>query len=112
MIVLALLASMNSYGQKKKLRYQDKSFQLSLVPGISSHGLNDAWYFNKFSLNILSGVSAGSKHFELAGISNLSTQFASGIQIAGFANVVGSNAFTNLTKREERDLIVEEDFKS
>ncbi|MDH5475359.1 MAG: hypothetical protein OEX22_06690, partial [Cyclobacteriaceae bacterium] len=111
-IVLAILVSMSSYAQKKKQRYQDKTFQLSLVPGISSHGWNDGWYFNKFSLNLLSGISAGSKHLEVAGISNLSLRYATGIQIAGFANVIGANAFLNLTLREERTLINEEEFSS
>lgn len=103
---------MCSYAQKKKLRYHDKNLQLSLVPGISNHGPDDGWYFNKFSFSLISGLSAGSKHFEFAGISNLSLLYTTGIQIAGFANVIGSNAFINLTVSEERDLIREEKFTS
>jgi len=103
---------MVAYAQFKKQRYQEKPFQLSLFPGISTHGIHEAWYFNKFSLNLLGGISAGSKHFELAGISNLSIRYTTGIQIAGIANVVGSNAFVNLSLGEERELINEEAFTS
>jgi len=111
-IGLIILINVNCHAQFKKQRYQEKGFQFSIFPGVSSHGINEGWYFNKFSLNLLSGISAGSKHFELAGISNLSLRYTTGIQIAGVANVVGSNAFINLTLKEERELINEEEFTS
>ncbi|MCH7515314.1 MAG: hypothetical protein IH947_15440, partial [Bacteroidetes bacterium] len=98
--------------QSKRLRYRDKGLQIGLVPGISTNGIHSGWYFNKFSLNIFAGISAGSQYLEIGGISNLSLRYSSGIQIAGLANVVGSNTFVNLTPREERDLIVEEEFQS
>ncbi len=107
-----MLIGISVMAQSKKLRYRDKDLQLGLVPGISSNGIHSGWYFNKFSLNIFAGISAGSQYLEIGGISNLSLRYSSGIQIAGIANVVGSNAFLNLTPREERDLIVEEEFQS
>ncbi|MDH5398725.1 MAG: hypothetical protein OEX02_11290 [Cyclobacteriaceae bacterium] len=110
LLIVTYFSNINA--QVKRLRYQDRSFQISLVPGVSSNGINEGWYFNKFSINLLSGVSAGSRHLELAGISNLSLQQTTGIQIAGIANIIGANAFINLTLREERNRIVEEEFKS
>lgn len=111
-IPLIVLINLNGHAQFKKQRYQEKDFQFSIFPGVSSHGIHEGWYFNKFSLNLLSGISAGSKHLEVAGISNLSLRYTTGIQIAGIANVVGSNAFVNLSLKEERELINEEEFTS
>ncbi|UII22279.1 hypothetical protein [Fulvivirga ligni] len=93
--------------QTSSPRYRKKNFQLSLAPGISTNGLASAHYFNKFSFNLFGGISAGNSFLEIGGISNLNTNYANGIQLAGIANVVGSNAFTNLTLREERDLMKE-----
>jgi len=110
-LILTLVGA-SVMAQTKILRYKDKDFQLGLFPGIGTNGIHSGWYFNKFSLNIFSGVSAGSRYFELAGISNLSLRYSSGIQIAGLANVVGSNTYINLTLREERELIREEEIMS
>ena len=82
----------------------DKKFQLSLFPGISSNGIYSARFYNKFSINLISGLSAGNEWFEIGGISNLNTVGSTGIQIAGLANVVGTNSFVNLTLAEERAL--------
>lgn len=111
-LILVLSTSLNSYAQFKKQRYQEKKIQLSIFPGISTQGIHEGWYFNKFSFNLFGGISAGSNHFEIAGISNLSLRYTTGIQIAGIANVVGSNAFVNLSLREERELIIDEEFRS
>lgn len=94
--------------QFRKNRFREKGVQLSLVPGISTNGIHSAWYFNKFSLNLFSGISAGSKHFALAGVSNASLFTSTGIQIAGISNVVGTNSFINLRLGEEREAIKEE----
>jgi len=104
-ILLFILISHSTYGQTKKLRFKDKDIQVSLFPGISSNGLYSGNYYNKFSMNIFGGVSAGNTILEIGGLSNLSLINSSGIQIAGMVNVVGSNTFLNLTVREERDLI-------
>lgn len=51
------------------------------------------------------GVSAGNRLVEIGFISNLNLKASNGIQFAGLANVVGSNAFINFTLSEERKLI-------
>jgi len=111
-IFLILLFTHSAIAQKRRLRYREKDIQLGLAPGISTNGIHSGWYFNKFSFNILAGLSAGSRYLEIGGLSNLNLRYGSGIQIAGIANVVGSNTFVNLTTREERDLIIEEEFQS
>ncbi|MEO0554186.1 MAG: hypothetical protein AAF149_13345 [Bacteroidota bacterium] len=95
-------------GQKRKGRFQDRDLQISLVPGVSTNGLQSGWYFNKFSINLFSGMSASSQHLEIAGISNSNILSGSGIQIAGIANVVGTNSFVNLTISEERERMKQE----
>lgn len=91
-------------GQTKNLVYEEKNFQLSFFPGISTNGLYSADFYNYFSINLTSGLSAGNHYFELGIISNLNIRSTSGIQVAGLANIVGSNSFINLTPYEEKQL--------
>jgi len=114
--VVILLFAFNQlvFSQTPKTRYRDKTFQFSLFPGISTNGVASGHYFNKYSLNLFGGMSAGTTFLEIGGISNLNTNFSNGLQFAGLANVIGSNAFINLTLRQERDAIKDEfssDFK-
>ncbi|HEY0743819.1 MAG TPA: hypothetical protein VGD40_20280 [Chryseosolibacter sp.] len=94
-----------AYCQIKKVREYQRTIQVSLIPGISTNGIESGSYYNKFSLNLFSGVSAGNHHFELGLISNLNLKRTTGIQIAGIGNAVGPNAYVNLTLSEERELI-------
>ncbi|MGB3467194.1 MAG: hypothetical protein WBA74_18070 [Cyclobacteriaceae bacterium] len=105
--LLLSLLSTYGFGQTKKLVYKEKNFQLSLFPGVSTNGLYSADFINKFSINLTSGISAGNYYFELGVISNLNIRSTSGIQIAGLANIVGSNSFVNLTRQEEKLLRAE-----
>ncbi|MEM9858665.1 MAG: hypothetical protein AAF843_14995, partial [Bacteroidota bacterium] len=103
-----ILAGLNAFGQTRNSRFRDKDLQISLVPGVSTNGLQSGWYFNKFSFNLFSGISASSRHLEIAGISNTNMLTSSGFQIAGIANVVGANSFVNLTISEERERMKQE----
>ena len=111
LILFFSLIELTSFGQTKKLRFRDKDLQFSLFPGIGTNGLYSGNYYNKFSLNVVGGISAGNTILEIGGLSNASIFNSSGIQIAGMVNVVGSNTFLNLTVREERD-IIKEGFRS
>jgi hypothetical protein len=93
--VFAALSAISSvaFGQPRKYVFMTRDFQVSLVPGVNSNGLNSAQYFNKISLNLLAGLSAGNRILEVGVISNASTFRVTGIQIAGIANVVGTNSF-------------------
>ncbi len=101
---LLLYISVIVSAQDKKLRYRDKSFQFSLFPGIGTHGLESGHYFNDVSINLTSGVSAGSYFLDLSLISSMSLRSVSGLQISGLANIVGGNSYVNLTKWEEREV--------
>ncbi len=102
MLILLVLLPMLLNAQTTNRRYQKKDFQISLFPGIGSNGIYSGWYFNKVSINIFSGLSAGNSWFELGGFTNVSLQNSSGIQIAGLANIVGTSTYQNLTRAQER----------
>src|SRR5476651_2421524 len=65
---------------------------IGLIDPISNHGDRASLDTNSFSLNILTGVSAGEKGLAIAGISNIIRNDAKGLQIAGISNHVGGNA--------------------
>jgi hypothetical protein len=112
-----LIISFTSHGQeqalvKRPIRESKRFFQVALFPGISTNGIYSGSYYNTISLNIFGGLSAGNKFLELSPISNVNLKRSTGIQFAGLANVVGANAFVNLTVYEERNMINKEDFES
>ena len=104
-----LLISLQVSGQvKKKIREYEKGFQFSLFPGISTNGISSASYFNSWSFNLFGGISAGNRILEIGLITNSSVRSTTGIQLAGFGNIVGTNSFLNLSQSEERTLIGED----
>ena len=66
-------------------------FQVSLTPGLSTHGFMNSQVVNNFSLNIIGGSTAGVDGFEMAGIFNVNQFDVKGGQVAGAINVVGGN---------------------
>lgn len=111
--ILFLFIPIVGYSQvSKKIREYDRLFQFSLLPGISTNGIYSASFRNRFSLNLFGGISAGNRILEIGIISNVNIKNSTGIQIAGIANVIGTNAFVNLSQSEERELIIKEGFKS
>jgi len=111
-ILLFFSLSIETYSQvNKKIREYDKTLQLSIFPGISTNGVSSGSYYNSFSLNLFGGLSAGNRVLEIGIISNSNLKSTTGIQIAGLANIVGANAFINLSLSEERSLINTEDFE-
>lgn len=69
--------------------FTTRPFQLSFVPGISTHGKLGAQVTNNFSINMLGGYSAGTRGFEAGGIFNTNKRDVKGFQAAGVFNVVG-----------------------
>ena len=107
-IILLFLIQFKMNGQAfKEIKLYESKLQFSLFPGVSTNGI-DTWnYNNKFSFNLFGGLSAGNKHFEIGGITNINLYGTTGIQIAGLANIVGANAYVNLTTSERRATIKE-----
>lgn len=66
-------------------------FQISMTPGLSTHGLFNSQVVNKFSLNIIGGYTAGVDGTEWAGVFNVNQFDMRGLQAAGVTNVVGGD---------------------
>lgn len=116
-ILLFTLISFNvffAFGQNQKtgggleniIKYRTKNVQFSLLPGVSTNGLESGQFFNKISFNLTTGFSAGNQLFEIGSIANIHTRYSTGIQLAGLANVVGSNSYLNM----DRNRLVDKDF--
>lgn len=87
-LLLALvLQQLNSFAQSDK----DK-INIGLVYPLSSNWKGAPNDTNKFSLNLIAGVSAAERGFTIAGISNIIRHNTTGVQIAGFSNHIGQTA--------------------
>ncbi|MEM0940293.1 MAG: hypothetical protein AAF600_20010 [Bacteroidota bacterium] len=107
--VLLVGLCLRATGQKvnrpsDRLVYREKAIQFSSFPGISTGGLESGKYTYRFSFNLLSGITAGTKYFAFATISNLGTRSSSGIQFAGLANIIGTQSYLHLTNAEINQL--------
>jgi hypothetical protein len=88
-----LLLSSRQRLQNMNLRnfFAYKPFQVSLTPGLSTHGSFSTQVVNKFSLNALGGYTAGVNGFEAGGLFNINKKSARYFQLAGGLNVVGGS---------------------
>ncbi len=66
-------------------------YQVSLTPGLSSHGMYSSQVVDHFSLNLLGGYTAGIQGVEVAGLFNIDRWDVSFLQVAGLFNVVGGS---------------------
>lgn len=70
----------------------EQPFQLSLVPGLGTHGKLSGQVVDKVSLNVLGGYSAGVRGVQLGSLFNIVRDDVSGAQAAGLFSLVGGNA--------------------
>ena len=56
LLILLFITSIVN-GQNRYSRNDYKIFQIGLVPGISTNGVNSGSYTNKFSINLFAGYS-------------------------------------------------------
>jgi len=68
-----------------------RPFQVSLTPGLSTHGLFSSQVVNKFSLNVAGGYTAGVNGMEIGGLFNINKEDSRYFQFAGVFNLVGHN---------------------
>jgi hypothetical protein len=66
-----------------------RPFQVSLTPGLSSHGMFSPQVVNKFSLNLIGGYTAGVNGLEFGGLFNINKMDSKYLQLAGVFNLVG-----------------------
>ncbi len=69
--------------------FETRPFQVSLVPGLGSHGKMSGQVVNAFSLNVFGGYTAGTSGAEIGGLFNIDKQEVKYFQAAGIFNVVG-----------------------
>lgn len=82
-----------------------RKFRITLVPGLSTNGMDAPRYNAKYSLNILAGYHGGLEGYEI-GLVNINRYFSRGIQ-AGLLNLTGGemsgvqlSGFGNLSSGE------------
>ncbi len=68
-----------------------RTYRVTLVPGLSSNGIDAINYASKYSFNVLGGYH-GALHqgFEFGTLINANKHYASGVQIAGIGNYAGT----------------------
>ncbi|MBN9297658.1 MAG: carboxypeptidase-like regulatory domain-containing protein [Filimonas sp.] len=69
--------------------FTERPVQVSLTPGLSSHGSMSGSVVNHFSLNVIGGYTAGTKGAEIGGVFNIDAKDVTGVQVAGIFNIVG-----------------------
>jgi len=86
-----LSAKQNVQSINLKKFFADRSFQLSLTPGLSTHGKLSPQVVNNFSFNILGGYTAGVSVVELGGLFNIDKKDVKYVQAAGLLNAIGGS---------------------
>lgn len=69
----------------------EQSYQLSLLPGISTHGLSSSRTVSRVSFNLIGGHAGGVSGVELSGVFALNELDVAYAQAAGLFNLVGGN---------------------
>ncbi len=69
--------------------FTTRPFQVSLTPGLGTHGALSPQVINHFSLNVLGGYNGGVNGLEIGGLFNIDKKDVSYVQTAGIFNIVG-----------------------
>jgi hypothetical protein len=86
-----LSAKQNIQSINLKKFFADRTFQVSLTPGLSTHGKLSAQVVNNFSANIIGGYTAGVTGVEIGGAFNINKKDVKYMQAAGLLNVTGGS---------------------
>ena len=86
-----LSAKQNIQSINLKKFMADRTFQLSLTPGLSTHGKLSAQVVNTVSVNVVGGYTAGVNGVELAGAFNINKTDVKYVQAAGLLNFTGGS---------------------
>lgn len=91
-LILIMLPSFSVFAQSSSSNDNDlkyRKFRVSLVPGLSTNGVDAVQYRSRYSFNILAGYNGALAGLELGGLANINKFEAEGVQIAGLANLSG-----------------------
>lgn len=69
--------------------FANRPYQLSITPGLSTHGMLSSQVINKVSLNLAGGYTAGVNGLEVGGLFNINKRDTKYLQFAGVFNLVG-----------------------
>ena len=69
--------------------FEERVWQVSLVPFLGRNGKASGSYVNKTSLNVLGGYAGALNGVEVGSIFNVEKDYVKGVQIAGVANAAG-----------------------
>jgi hypothetical protein len=69
--------------------FTERPFQVSLTPGLSTHGKLSSQVVNNFSFNVFGGYSGGVNGMEIGGLFNIDKKDVRYFQLAGLFNIVG-----------------------
>ncbi|MDX1640155.1 MAG: hypothetical protein R3220_00565 [Balneolaceae bacterium] len=87
-LLIFLLEIQNVFAQRNTgLKY--RTFRVTLVPGLSTNGVDAPNYSAKYSLNIIAGYHGALDGYEI-GIVNINRKYAEGLQL-GALNATGGN---------------------
>jgi hypothetical protein len=86
-----LSAKQNIQSINLKKFMADRTFQVSLTPGLSTHGKLSAQVVNTVSVNVIGGYTAGVNRVELAGAFNINKTDVKYVQAAGLLNFTGGS---------------------
>ncbi|GAB3926810.1 hypothetical protein [Larkinella terrae] len=78
----------NELNQNRQNRYPIRPAQLGFVPPLSTNGIDNVLFSNRFSLNILGGYAAALDGVEFSGLFSLEKDYAKGAQFSGILNGV------------------------
>ena len=87
--LLSAKQNMQSINLKKFMA--DRTFQVSLTPGLSTHGKLSAQVVNTVSVNVIGGYTAGVNGVELGGAFNINKTDVKYVQAAGLLNFTGGS---------------------
>ncbi len=73
--------------------YATRAFQLSLTPGLSTHGNLSSQISNVVSLNVFGGYTGGTDAVEIGGLFNINKHNTKYFQAAGLFNMTGGNLY-------------------
>jgi hypothetical protein len=86
-----LSAKQNIQSINLKKFFADRTFQVSLTPGLSTHGKLSAQVVNSVSINAIGGYTAGVSGIELGGAFNINKKDVKYLQAAGLLNITGGS---------------------
>lgn len=99
LLSLAILVSVFSNVHAQNMDYEDlhetynleyRTFRVSMVPGLSTNGIDAKNYASRYSLNLLAGYNGAlDRGFEFGTLLNMNRYYAHGGQIAGIGNYSG-----------------------